>query len=154
MNFLIVFISLLIANGHASKLRPTLKPFETDLCTFFREGTKEEPNLWAHCCVKHDLSYWVAGDKREQKRADVELRNCVEKVASPFWAKLMYRGIRLGHLSPIKNAYHWGWSWGKKRKKYAVLSSEEQVEALINLQNLNDIDPETVQQFIDFRFRQ
>ena len=95
----------------------TLKPFETDGCTMFLDGTKEKPDLWKHCCTYHDLRYWYGGTLKDQDQSDLKLKHCVEKVAGTKWANLIYTGVRAGHYSPIKNKYAWAWGWNPKRDK-------------------------------------
>jgi len=152
MFFISVLLTFLVSNSSASIQSEELSPFKTDLCTFFKEGTRDKPNLWAHCCIKHDLAYWVAGRKVMQSRADKELRKCVKEVASPFIANLMYRGVRLGHLSPFKSPYKWGWGRAGDRRKYEKLTKEEIAETIVSLQYLNELDPLLIREFIEFRF--
>lgn len=113
----------------------TLQPFETDHCTFFFDGTSEAPTLWQHCCDIHDLKYWVGGSIPARDRADRALKACVEKVAGPDWASLIYYGVKLGHLSPIKARKKWNWGWTLDRDE-SELSSEEQEKAIAFLRLL------------------
>ncbi|WP_216662021.1 hypothetical protein [Niveibacterium sp. COAC-50] len=43
----------------------TLKPFTTDGCSSFPDGTPWQQTLWLDCCVKHDIAYWIGGTKEE-----------------------------------------------------------------------------------------
>jgi hypothetical protein len=129
-----------------------LKNFKTDLCTSYPEGTRKEPRLWAHCCILHDMSYWVAGNKKDLKRADIFLKECVTKVAGAFQGSLMYLGIRAGHAFPIKSKYRWGWAWQKSRKRYARLSKLERDYVLSIIYDQGDISPDLLDEFIQFRF--
>jgi hypothetical protein len=119
----------------------------------FPEGSKKDPMKWAHCCVKHDLAYWVAGSKIDMNRADKELKKCVTEAGAPKIASLMYAGIRFGHLSPVKNKYRWGWAHDKKRDKYQELSKDEEERALEAVWYIGDIDLQTIIEFVEFRFR-
>jgi hypothetical protein len=92
-----------------------LAEFKTDYCTFFPEGTMSKPRLWEDCCLQHDLVYWAGGTSEMQDLSDIELRKCVTKKSSRFYGNLMYRGVRLGHYSPIKSKTRWGHGWGDKR---------------------------------------
>lgn len=103
-----------------------LKPFETDYCTMFFEGTWQRPNVWKPCCFEHDLRYWFGGKKSEMHKADLELKQCVRQRAGSFWANLMYYAIRTGHFSPIKNKYKWGWGWSTARH-FQELSNEDKL---------------------------
>lgn len=108
-----------------------LKPFETDGCTMFVDGTPKNPGLWRNCCVEHDLRYWFGGSKADMDATDVRLKSCVEKVAGATWANIIYSGVRAGHHSPVKNKTQWNWGWVEKREykpltlpEVAVIKSE------------------------------
>jgi hypothetical protein len=141
---------LFLALSPILKAELKLKPFETDGCTMFVEGTKEKPNLWKHCCVEHDLRYWFGGSESDMDTADLRLKSCVQKVAGDNWAALIYNGVRVGHYSPIKNKYYWSWAWSVKREKVALNSEETQyvVKLLRNL-SLKEI---SVEEFIKTNF--
>ena len=102
----------------------SLKPFFTDGCTLFIDGPSDQPKLWRHCCVEHDLRYWFGGSLDDRNATDLRLKSCVEKAAGANWAKIIYYGVKTGQLSPIKNKTHWNWGWMKKRE-YGPLSSDE-----------------------------
>ena len=137
-----------------AQLNVKFKAFKTDLCTSYPEGTRDQPMLWANCCIKHDMAYWVAGDKKDLKRADLSLKECVTAVAGPFQGNLMYRGIRAGHYFPFKSKYRWGWAWQKSRHRYTPLSTQEQDYILSIIYQQVDINPILVDDFINFRFNQ
>lgn len=104
----------------------TLRPFETDFCTSWSEGTFRDRNKWAHCCVAHDLHYWAGGSKNDRLEADKGLRSCVTKAHSKAMGDLMFLGVRAGRLSPIKfKAKGWGFAWPKTRTRYQALNTEE-----------------------------
>lgn len=125
---ILLFIS---TTSYSSEIKQ-LKNFKTDFCTYFPEGTGARPTLWKDCCIYHDMKYWIGGTHAEQDKADITLRECVRKKANGFYAGLMYRGVRLGHYSPIKSKYRWGWGWHKKGF-YGNLTHEQlkQAKALI-----------------------
>lgn len=116
-----------------------LKKFVTDNCTMFVEGTMSEPNAWKHCCVDHDLRYWLGGQKEESLKADMRLKKCVTDSGHPNYARLMFSAIRLGRYSPIKNKYKWGWGWNHEQG-YTPFSREEILVINKNLDELN-FDP-------------
>lgn len=123
-----------------------VQPFVTDGCTMFPDGTRREPKLWYNCCLAHDLVYWLGGGKQLQKQADQELRACVIDVSSGFRGNLMYFGVRLGHYSPIKNKYQWG--WGREGKNpFSPVTNEEKKEAL-RLISPEPIESEVKENFI------
>jgi hypothetical protein len=124
----------------------TLKPYVTDGCTGFAEGTKKDPNLWAHCCAEHDLRYWFGGSDDDMDYADLSLRACVREVAGEKWARIIYDGVIAGHSSPIKNKYHWSWGWKPKRKNLPL--TEDEIDYVkVELHRL-PMDPESIEEFI------
>lgn len=124
-----------------------LKDFQTDYCTYFPEGTLRNPGLWQQCCFDHDLRYWFGGTKNDRLKADLKLRECVEKKAGSFMGHMMFFGIRAGRFSPLKHKYKWSWGWDEKRA--GELTAEE--KAMINqrLKGLS-LDPAYLLQFKAF----
>lgn len=146
--FLTLLFSLISLSINASELK--LKPFETDGCTMFVDGTKSEPKLWRHCCVEHDLRYWFGGSTTDMDETDLRLRSCVEKAAGDYWAAVIYRGVRAGHYSPIKNKYFWSWAWSVKREN-VKLTTDESTYVIAQLRNLN-LDEVNIEDFIKTNF--
>lgn len=128
----------------------TLRPFETDACTMFADGTRKSPELWKHCCSEHDLRYWFGGNQQDMDVADSRLKDCVAKVAGNGTARLMYMGVRLGHYSPIKNKYKWSWGWTTPRNSEA-LSKEEASLVMSELKKLK-VDQINMDEFIQLNF--
>lgn len=129
----------------------TLVPvsFSTDLCTGFPEGTRREPNLWAHCCVEHDLHYWAGGTRRMRRIADIQLRVCVKRTGAVSQAKLMYAGVRAGHLSPVKfPQYQWGNAW-KMNGDFRPLTHEEVSAIEADLPHYEVLTPEISERLVD-----
>ena len=150
---LITFASLMIFGSVAraefvADPAPTaeLKPFFTDGCTGFVDGPPGRSKLWHHCCFEHDLRYWFGGQESDMDFADRELRACVKDVAGSGWAKVIYKGVRVGHSSPIKSKTHWSWGWTPSRRKSPLTRTEvEMVE--MELRAL-DLEPAYVDGFI------
>lgn len=140
-----LLLSLLLVSslGFASS---ELKTFKTDGCTMFFDGTIRRPGVWRPCCFEHDLRYWFGGSKKQQKKSDLILKNCVRRKAGSFWANLMYYGIRAGHFSPIKNKYKWGWGW-ETPIGFRSLNSEEK-KYIVKQLNQMDLDPEFLKRFL------
>lgn len=124
----------------------TLKEFETDGCTLFIEGPTSKPDLWAHCCFEHDLRYWFGGTEEDKKHSDRELKACVKEVAGNFWANIIYSGVRVGHLSPVKFKYVWSWGWEPKRDKSTL--SDLEIDYVIKKLFELDLDPQFREVFI------
>ena len=109
MKFITIsFISLFFLSTSSAQ---ELKPFTSDGCTMFIDGTGSDPNAWRHCCFNHDLRYWFGGSKSDRVKADKKLRSCVRESGHGHFARLMYLAIRVGRFSPIKNEQKWGWGW-------------------------------------------
>ena len=70
MKKLFIFLTLIAFNCWAQSGRE-LKPFATDYCTLYVEGTRSQPNLWRHCCVEHDLYFWCGGNLEDKKATDI-----------------------------------------------------------------------------------
>jgi hypothetical protein len=102
-----------------------LKPFVTDYCTYFLDGTPSKPTLWRDCCIEHDIHYWYGGTIKDRDHTDLKLKYCVEKVAGKTWAHLIYTGVKAGHYSPVKNEHYWGWGWNPKRENQEICKAEE-----------------------------
>lgn len=88
-----------------------LKPFTTDGCSSFPDGTMQQQTLWVNCCIKHDLSYWKGGTYQERLAADLSLEQCVADIGEPNVAKLMLAGVRVGGGPYFPTAYRWGYGW-------------------------------------------
>jgi hypothetical protein len=141
-----IFFFMLIILIPINKAHANLAPFETDYCTYFPEGTLSRPTLWAECCLYHDLKYWIGGTVEEQLASDLKLKSCVEEKANSFYAQMMYQGIRLGHHSPIKSKYRWGWGFNKEGHFNSLTPTQKLLaKSLIEQTNL---DPSLKELFI------
>jgi len=102
-----------------------LKPFVTDYCTAYVEGTREQPNLWKHCCEEHDLYFWAGGSLEDRKTSDLRLKSCVEKTGARTQAVLIYTAVSIGGSSPIRfKTKQWGHAW-EGRQRYVSLTEDE-----------------------------
>ncbi len=126
---------LLTALYAATAPGDTLKPFTTDGCSMFPEGTYHQQSLWAECCVRHDLAYWQGGSEEQRASADEALHQCVARVGEPEIAKLMLAGVRLGGSPYLPTSYRWGYGWSYQRG-YAPLSDEERQQVHDQLMRL------------------
>lgn len=111
----------------------TLKPFTTDGCSDFPNGTLKQKNLWLACCTAHDKKYWAGGTYQERKLADRELKECVAAVGKPAIAQLMLAGVRVGGSPWWHTPFRWGYGWPYGRG-YKALTPEEKEQAHILLQ--------------------
>jgi len=117
------FILALSSHTEASEL----KPFTTDGCSAFPDGTFEQNELWLGCCVEHDYAYWLGGTYKQRKEADLELERCVAKVGEEEIALLMLAGVRVGGTPYLPTSFRWGYGWDYPRF-YGELTQEELAE--------------------------
>jgi hypothetical protein len=120
-NWLLVF---LIAFLSVPVCADTLKPFISDGCSSFPDGTLQQNTLWLTCCYEHDRSYWKGGSYQERLEADRALRMCVAEVGEPEIALLMLAGVRVGGTPFLPTKFRWGYGWSYPRF-YGELSKEE-----------------------------
>ncbi|HSC67447.1 MAG TPA: helicase [Cellvibrio sp.] len=124
------FILLLLMASYSSA--NTLSPFTTDGCSLWMDGTMQQPNLWRHCCVAHDLAYWLGGTQAKRKKADEDILECVMVAQGSGMAKYMYTNIRWGGSPYWMNHYRWGYGWnyfdGLWPRGYKEPTAEEQVQ--------------------------
>ena len=107
-----------------------LKPFATDGCSLWIDGTLEQPNLWRHCCVAHDLDYWKGGSEAQRKQSDERIQACVTEAQGSGMANYIYNNVRWGGSPYWMNNYRWGYGWdyfdGAWPRGYKVPTVEEQ----------------------------
>jgi len=108
--------------GYASE--GSIKPFTTDGCSMFPEGTPKQKDLWLTCCTNHDLAYWMGGTSDEREKADRELKECVAQAGEPEIAQLMLAGVRVGGTPYVPTPFRWGYGWPWPRG-YKALSDDE-----------------------------
>ncbi len=106
-----------------------IKPFTSDGCSAFPDGTFEQKKLWLSCCTAHDYSYWQGGTYDERLIADKQLRDCVSKVGEPQIASLMLAGVRVGGSPYFPTSFRWGYGWSYPRF-YKVLTAAEKMQIL------------------------
>lgn len=109
-----------------------LKPFTSDGCSVFPDGTLVQQQLWLDCCTAHDLAYWQGGSEQDRERADLELQTCVSELGEPDVAALMLLGVRVGGTPYLPTSFRWGYGWPYPRAYGPLSTSElEQVKARI-----------------------
>lgn len=119
---------VLLFGWSATAVADSLKPFTTDGCSAFPNGTPRQQSLWMDCCIQHDLAYWMGGTREERRDADQALRQCVADIGEEEIAEIMLAGVRVGGSPYWPTGYRWGYGWGYLRG-YEALSDEE-VEAV------------------------
>ena len=101
-----------------------LKPFVSDGCSAFPDGTIEQNELWLSCCHKHDYDYWKGGTYQERLESDKNLKSCVAAVGEPEIAMLMLAGVRVGGTPFLPTKFRWGYGWSYPRL-YGKLTESE-----------------------------
>lgn len=128
---LAILASILCVLGEIAQAN-TLKPFTTDGCSLWMDGTPAQPNLWRHCCVVHDKAYWLGGTEAERKAADDTIQACVKEAQGPGMADYMYTHIRWGGSPYWFSLYRWGYGWDYwenwKPRGYKQPTPEEQAQ--------------------------
>jgi|GEM_PF-1753923 len=113
-----------------------ISPFRTDGCSAYPDGIPGiDSRRWHHCCLAHDLSYWMGGPVEEKRKADNELNQCVSDASTSWHGSVMEWGVYLGG---IPNTY-FGWRWGygfEESRSYDGLTEIEAEDALVKLDEL------------------
>ena len=114
----------------------TLKPFTSDGCSAFPDGTFEQKSLWLNCCQRHDFDYWQGGTYQQRLMSDNRLKVCVSQVGEPTIASLMLAGVRVGGTPYLPTSFRWGYGWSYPRF-YGVLSEKELNQVVILSEHLH-----------------
>lgn len=126
MQKITICLALLITSLHAMAA-DKIKPFTSDGCSAFPDGTIAQQQLWLACCVAHDLAYWQGGTYQQRVQADQNLRQCVEQVGEPTIAVLMLAGVRVGGTPYLPTPFRWGYGWPYPRGYKAVSAAEQHI---------------------------
>jgi len=114
--------ALFVSSG---ALADKLRPFESDGCSVFPDGTFSQKALWLSCCTVHDLAYWQGGTYEQRLNADKALEVCVAEVGEPEIAVMMLAGVRVGGSPYWPTSFRWGYGWPYPRL-YGVLTAKEE----------------------------
>ena len=121
-----------------------LRPFTSDGCSLFPDGSIISGDDWCSCCFEHDIAYWKGGTEAEREAADRALQACVAgKTGDSVLAKLMYEGVQAGGSPYFYSWYRWGYGWEFERK-YQALTPEESERASALLDEYYAGEPEPV----------
>lgn len=134
-----IFFFILIALLSRLSFSEPLKPYSSDGCSSFPDGTLEQKELWLACCHKHDFDYWKGGTYKERLESDKALKECVSKAGEPEIALLMLSGVRVGGTPLLPTNFRWGYGWPYP-KFYGELSASE-IEQVKNLTKTNWTSP-------------
>ena len=132
---LLVLISTVIVGAYstAEAKTQTLSRFTSDGCSGSPDGLGQTG--WVHCCVAHDVWYWLGGSQAFKVKADEDLYQCLQQTlekqdSSLSWLPGLYKwGVQQGGRaryagisSPLP--WHWGYGWSQNRS-YQKISSYE-----------------------------
>lgn len=123
LHLLLILCGLTVTHS-ALASEDILKPFTSDGCSLFPDGTYAQQSLWMECCIRHDIAYWQGGTQAQRLRADQALEACVSQVGEPEIARLMLAGVRIGGSPYFPTWYRWGYGWPYQRG-YAALNQQE-----------------------------
>ncbi len=139
---LVIMAGLLLALlGPSVASAAGLRPFTSDGCSLFPDGTLKDRTLWCDCCLSHDMAYWQGGTTAERKKADKALRACVlERTHDKALAATMYLGVRAGGMPAFPAWYRWGYGWTYGRG-YKALSADERQQAGERLAEYRKLHP-------------
>ncbi|MFC3853233.1 hypothetical protein ACFOSD_10350 [Salinispirillum marinum] len=122
-----------------------LRPFVSDGCSSFPNGTLQQNELWLSCCVTHDYAYWQGGTYQERLMADQALEDCVVAVGEPEIARLMLAGVRVGGTPFLPTRFRWGYGWPFPRG-YKALTEDERAQVVAMDERLKPVgDPSLVE---------
>lgn len=102
---------LFIASIFSCKTFHELRPFKTDNCSCFPDGTIEDPQKWKSCCIVHDSAYWKGGTKYERLIADSNLYKCVCEKSDSIIALAMFKAVRIWGSPYLPFSWRWGYGW-------------------------------------------
>ncbi|MCB0348096.1 MAG: hypothetical protein KDD37_04635 [Bdellovibrionales bacterium] len=90
------------SNVSMADLPKIAQPFKTDGCTASPDGT------WVHCCVEHDITYWMGGTFEDRKAADRRLYSCMNLSGGNDSSQAYYNAVR------IFGVHLWAKAWPKR----------------------------------------
>ena len=111
MKVLLISLFFLLNTLTTSASAEEIRPFSSDGCSAFPDGTYFQQQLWLSCCTVHDQAYWQGGSYPQRLEADLALRSCVAAVGEPLIAELMLAGVRVGGSPYWPTQFRWGYRW-------------------------------------------
>lgn len=119
---LIITCALFIAISASANM--AIESFSTDGCSAFIDGHQTGSRTeWRHCCVIHDVDYWMGGTKQQKKQSDKELNTCVSEVVNPAFGAIIELAVSIAG-KPGSLPWRWGYGW-EKGTEYGTLSKTQ-----------------------------
>lgn len=112
---------------HSENLdKPVLKTFSTDGCSQSPDSFLGKDIV--HCCVQHDIAYWLGGTKRQKEESDQELNLCISQKTNSMVGDAYKAGVSVGGSAGLRNTFRWGYGWDRLRD-YSPITDEEMAQA-------------------------
>lgn len=109
-------LNMVVGPGSFELSKPVLRPFSTDGCSYSPDNIPfDKTHNWVHCCIKHDLAYWIGGSSKLKDIADKELGECVAKNSTQTIGRLYEESVKVGGTPYIFTTFRWGYGWNKIR---------------------------------------
>ncbi|MDA7921225.1 phospholipase [Verrucomicrobiales bacterium] len=118
-------ISLIVLPSCKTTEVAQLVPFQSDGCTSFPDGPKEDPKRWCFACDHHDFTYWQGGSFADRLAADKKLKAEISETGHPIAAAVAFAGIRVGGSPLLPTPWRWGYGWKQFPRTYGTLTEEE-----------------------------
>ena len=104
------------------------KPFTTDGCSggmsILQQANFQRNPQWEDCCSTHDYAYWKGGSSLDRKNADIALRECVTNKGHPFWAWIIWIGVRIGGVPWLPTPWRWDYGTDFNRSGYSSIKRD------------------------------
>lgn len=125
--FFLILAGILLVVLPSCKTREVAKlaPFQTDGCTRFPDGPKEDPERWCFACEHHDFTYWQGGTFADRLAADKKLKEEISETGHPLTAAVAFVGVRVGGTPLLPTPWRWGYGWEQFPRPYRTLTEEE-----------------------------
>lgn len=107
----------------------SIRPFVTDGCSTFPDGTLADRQRWQDCCIAHDLAYWAGGTREDRKAVDEAFAQCIAEHSDIRLSEAMRIGVRFGGSPIFPTSYRWGYGWPFWRG-YAPLTEQEKQQII------------------------
>ena len=111
-----------------------LSSFKSDGCSAYPDGYHEtKKKEWLHCCIAHDLFYWVGGTKVLREEVDHEFAQCIKGETNTLQSELMKMGVRTGGRPRTNLPWRWGYGWNKNTPYFDLRKQDkEQILSLLD----------------------
>ncbi len=154
----LTFIFLLSSCAFARRERPARKKYQNNFSRFSSDGCSAYPdmnhfygdNTWIHCCVAHDIAYYIGGTYKDKQIADESLEQCVAEESFALHGTLMKWGVMIGGTPKIKTSWRWGYGWENTQdythfNREDIIKVSEKLPSILDYLEENEFNLETHQ---------